>query len=83
MQQKIDEPELLKDCGRVEMWRRTTWSVAGDQRHAVLKAVQLYLEGERRFGNIEWIEPHRVIAALPSTTFQRAAKECRCPSAEG
>jgi hypothetical protein len=45
------------------MWRRTILLVNGDQREAVLNAVQSYFESDRRFRNMEWLESGRVLTA--------------------
>jgi len=51
------------------MWRQTTLSVAGTQREAVLDAVRSYFESDRRYRNIEWLEPSRVLAASAKYNF--------------
>lgn len=51
------------------MWRQTTLSVAGNQQEALLDAVRSYFESDRRYGNIEWLEPGRVLAASAKYNF--------------
>ena len=45
------------------MWRRTILLVNDGKREVVLDAVRSYFETNRRFKNMEWLEPGRVLSA--------------------